>query len=87
MKVSIGYRIQDGPWGGGNNFVNSLTNYLIENDNIVIDHLQSNNARELINNASIDKLISSATTGSYSYTKIWGIIVLTAWMDRHKCHL
>ena len=55
--------------------------------NIVIDHLQSNNARELINNASIDKLISSATTGSYSYTKIWGIIVLTAWMDRHKCHL
>ena len=39
MKVSIGYRIQDGPWGGGNNFVNSLTNYLLENNNIVIDHL------------------------------------------------
>ena len=39
MKVSIGYRIQDGPWGGGNNFVNSLTNYVLENNNIVIDHL------------------------------------------------
>jgi len=25
MKVCIGYRIQEGPWGGGNSFVSSLT--------------------------------------------------------------
>ena len=39
MKASIGYKIQDGPWGGGNNFVNSLTTYLLENGNEVINHL------------------------------------------------
>lgn len=39
MKISIGYKIQDGPWGGGNNFVLSLSKYLQENDNKVINHL------------------------------------------------
>lgn len=39
MKASIGYKIQEGPWGGGNNFVNSLTTYLSENGNEVINHL------------------------------------------------
>lgn len=31
MKVSIGSRIIDGPWGGGNLFVLNLKNYLIKN--------------------------------------------------------
>ena len=30
MKVSIGSKIVDGPWGGGNLFVKNLSNYLIE---------------------------------------------------------
>lgn len=29
MKVSIGSRVVEGPWGGGNLFVKNLTNYLI----------------------------------------------------------
>ena len=28
MKVAIGYKIQKGPWGGGNNFARSLSSYL-----------------------------------------------------------
>ena len=28
MKVALGYRIQEGPWGGGNRFANSLVNAL-----------------------------------------------------------
>ena len=36
MKVSIGSRIVDGPWGGGNLFVKNLTNFLVENNHEVI---------------------------------------------------
>lgn len=28
MKIAIGYRLQNGPWGGGNQFAHSLTAYL-----------------------------------------------------------
>jgi len=42
MKISIGYEIQGGPWGGGNNFVSSLTDYLLVNGNKVINHLNDN---------------------------------------------
>jgi hypothetical protein len=28
MKIAIGYRLQSGPWGGGNQFAHSLTTYL-----------------------------------------------------------
>ena len=28
MKVAIGYQIQKGPWGGGNAFAKSLSEYL-----------------------------------------------------------
>ena len=28
MKVAIGYKIQKGPWGGGNKFARALSNYL-----------------------------------------------------------
>ena len=30
MKVSIGSKIVEGPWGGGNLFVKNLSNYLLE---------------------------------------------------------
>ncbi len=39
MKVSIGSRIIDGPWGGGNLFVLNLKNYLIQNGHEVIHDL------------------------------------------------
>ena len=39
MKISIGSRIINGPWGGGNLFVINLTKYLENNGHIVIDNL------------------------------------------------
>ena len=30
MKIAIGFKIKDGPWGGGNQFVKSLSNKLLE---------------------------------------------------------
>lgn len=39
MKVSIGSKIINGPWGGGNLFVKNLSNYLIEKGHEVIYHL------------------------------------------------
>ena len=39
MKVSIGSRIINGPWGGGNLFVLNLKNYLIQNGHQVIHDL------------------------------------------------
>ena len=32
MKVSIGSKIIDGPWGGGNLFVKNLSEFLLKND-------------------------------------------------------
>jgi hypothetical protein len=39
MKVSIGSRIIDGPWGGGNLFVLNLKKYLIQNGHEVVHDL------------------------------------------------
>lgn len=39
MKISIGMKFVEGPWGGGNQFGKSLTKYLTEQGNIVINHL------------------------------------------------
>ena len=36
MKISIGSKVIDGPWGGGNLFVKNLTNYLEANGHTVI---------------------------------------------------
>ena len=36
MKVSIGSKIVNGPWGGGNLFVKNLSNFLINNGHNVI---------------------------------------------------
>ena len=36
MKVSIGSKIVEGPWGGGNLFAVNLRNFLIKNGNKVI---------------------------------------------------
>ncbi|MCW8914479.1 MAG: hypothetical protein OQK24_01350 [Magnetovibrio sp.] len=39
MKVAIGYKLQQGPWGGGNRFVNSLINALTARGDQVVHNL------------------------------------------------
>ena len=39
MKISIGSKIKDGPWGGGNLFLSNLTNALKKDGHTVINHL------------------------------------------------
>ena len=39
MKISIGSRIINGPWGGGNLFVINLKNFLIKNGHTVVHDL------------------------------------------------
>ena len=39
MKISIGSKIIDGPWGGGNLFVKNFKNYLEDKNHEVINHL------------------------------------------------
>ena len=40
MKVSIGAKIHDGAYGGGNEFIKNLTSYLIENNFQVVNNLK-----------------------------------------------
>tara|TARA_B100001559_G_C16503466_1_gene624576 strand:+ start:360 stop:1466 length:1107 start_codon:yes stop_codon:yes gene_type:complete len=42
MKVSIGTKVVDGPWGGGNLFVKNLIEYLKSKNITVVDNLESN---------------------------------------------
>ncbi len=42
MKVAIGYKIQKGPWGGGNNFARSLSSYLKDKGCKVVYDLSEN---------------------------------------------
>ena len=39
MKVSIGTKIQEGPWGGGNLFAINLKNYLTTKGHQVVSNL------------------------------------------------
>ena len=40
MKISIGTKIKDGPWGGGNLFAINLKNYLEKNNHEVVYNLE-----------------------------------------------
>ena len=42
MKISIGSRLVDGPWGGGNLFVRNLTRILNQNGHEVVYNLEHN---------------------------------------------
>jgi len=42
MKVSIGTKIKDGPWGGGNLFAVNLKSYLLNNGHEVVHDLNDN---------------------------------------------
>ena len=39
MKISIGTKIKDGPWGGGNLFAINLTQYLMNKGHTVVNNL------------------------------------------------
>jgi len=43
MKISIGYNIIDGPWGGGNSFAKQLKNFLELNGYEVLNNLKQDN--------------------------------------------
>ena len=43
MKISIGTKIKDGPWGGGNLFAINLSNFLESNGHQVVFDLKDNN--------------------------------------------
>jgi len=40
MKISIGTKVVEGPFGGGNNFLKNLILFLVDQGHQVIDHLQ-----------------------------------------------
>ena len=40
MKVAIGSKYIDGPYGGGNLFIKNIKNYLIENNHYVVFELK-----------------------------------------------
>ena len=40
MKIAIGFKVLDKPWGGGNRFVKILTEYLLNNGHQVINTLE-----------------------------------------------
>ena len=40
MKVAIGYRLQTGPWGGGNRFANSIITALKARGDEVVHTLE-----------------------------------------------
>ena len=42
MKISIGTKIKDGPWGGGNLFAINLSNFLKSNGHQVVYDLNDN---------------------------------------------
>ena len=64
MKISVGSKIVDGPFGGGNEFLKNLMNFLDKKGHTVINHL---------NDADIDiilltnPLITSETSSFNSY--------------------
>lgn len=43
MKISIGTKIKEGPWGGGNLFAINLKDYLVKNGHQVVNNLEDSN--------------------------------------------
>jgi len=66
MKVSIGSKIIDGPWGGGNLFVINLKNYLEKNGIKVVFSLEDNDI-DIVLMTNPNKKSSSS---SFSYKEV-----------------
>tara|TARA_B100000953_G_C17726649_1_gene327429 strand:+ start:167 stop:322 length:156 start_codon:yes stop_codon:yes gene_type:complete len=43
MKISIGYKIESGPWGGGNRFVMDFLKAIEFKGHKVVNHLDDSN--------------------------------------------
>ena len=66
MKISIGSKIFDGPWGGGNLFVINLKNYLIDKGHEVIHDLSSDDIDLILMTQPLKK----SESASYSISDI-----------------
>ena len=64
MKISIGSKIVDGPFGGGNEFLRNLINFLDENGHTVINHLKDKDIDIIL---LTNPLVSSETSSFNSY--------------------
>ena len=42
MKVALGSKFVDGPYGGGNTFIKNISSYLLENGHKVVFNLEDN---------------------------------------------
>ena len=61
MKISIGSKIIDGPWGGGNLFVKNLKKYLENKNHEVINHLLDDDIDIILFTDPRKKRLSSST--------------------------
>ncbi len=64
MKISIGTEIIDGPFGGGNEFLKNLINYLDQQGHKVINHLNDNDIDIIL---MTNPLMSSETSSFNSF--------------------
>ena len=61
MKISIGSKIVDGPWGGGNLFIKNITEYLISHGHEVINNLSEADIDLILLTDPRDRKESSST--------------------------
>jgi hypothetical protein len=83
MKISIGSKFTDNPYGGGNLFIKNITNYLISKNHQVIDHLNDpdidiillinplkNSEQATFNNYDIDYYLNFINTNALAIHRI-----------------
>ena len=59
MKIGIGSRIIDGPWGGGNLFVKNFKNYLEDKNHELFNHLLDDDIDVILFTDLEEEIISS----------------------------
>lgn len=60
MKLAIGFKLQDGPWGGGNQFGKSIKKYLENKGWSIVDNLNDNDIDLILLTEPRKELVSSA---------------------------
>ena len=66
MKISIGAKIIDGPYGGGNEFFKNLIEFLKSKNHIVIDHLNDDDIDLIV----LTNPLKSSTTSTFNHLDI-----------------
>lgn len=74
MKISIGSKIIDGPWGGGNLFVKNFKNYLEDKNHEVINHLLDDDIDVILFTDPRKKRLSSSTFNDKDIAKYKNIL-------------